>query len=174
MLKEQVAAELDRRPFIPLCIFPKNGKRYDIPFRQVAHLVGYGVLILIGLKEGTHQAKSYDRFCFEDIDRIVLRPRRDFHDWKTDLVSILLALGGLLGFAWFGFWLFVFVWTFGNADRPPDIEGHPTLWDVRWEFFEYAALALSGLVLLVVAAWIFLRPGRRRGRGFEVITRADQ
>jgi len=70
MLKDDVRLELTREPFIPLRLYLRNGKKFDVPFRDVAHLLGYGVLVFIGLKEGTHQAKGYDRFGFEDIIRI--------------------------------------------------------------------------------------------------------
>jgi hypothetical protein len=70
MLIEEVRQELTREPFIPLRFHLRNGKKFDVPFRDVAHLLGYGVLIFIGLKQGTHQAKSYDRFGFDDIIRI--------------------------------------------------------------------------------------------------------
>lgn len=70
MLKEAVRAELNREPFVPLRIHLQNGKHYDVPFRQVAHMLGYGVLVLIGLKQGSVQAKGYDRFPFDHITRI--------------------------------------------------------------------------------------------------------
>ena len=76
MLKEEVRAELTREPFVPLRLHLKNGAKFDVPFRDVAHMLGYGVLVFIGLKEGTHQAKSYDRFTFESIDRIEHLPQR--------------------------------------------------------------------------------------------------
>jgi hypothetical protein len=70
MLIDEVRQELTREPFIPLRFHLRNGKKLDVPFREVAHLLGYGVLIFIGLKPGTHQARSYDRFGFDDIVRI--------------------------------------------------------------------------------------------------------
>ena len=76
MQKEEVRAELTREPFVPLRLHLKDGKTFDIPFRDVAHVLGYGVLVFIGLKEGTHQAKAYDRFSFENIVRIERRPKR--------------------------------------------------------------------------------------------------
>lgn len=76
MLKSEVKAELQREPFVPLRIHLTDGRHYDVPFREVAHLLGYGVLVFIGLKEGTHQAKSYDRFPFDHITRIEHRPAR--------------------------------------------------------------------------------------------------
>lgn len=76
MLKEDVRAEITREPFVPLRLHLRNGKKFDVPFRDVAHMLGYGVLVFIGLKKGTHQAKSYDRFGFEDIVRIEHRPPR--------------------------------------------------------------------------------------------------
>jgi hypothetical protein len=76
MLKEDVRAEITREPFVPLRLHLRNGKTFDVPFRDVAHMLGCGVLVFIGLKEGTHQAKTYDRFSFEDILRIEHRPPR--------------------------------------------------------------------------------------------------
>jgi len=74
MLKEDVRAELTPEPFVPLRLHLKGGKKFDVPFRDVAHMLGYGVLVFIGLKQGTHQAKGYDRFPFEHIVRIEHRP----------------------------------------------------------------------------------------------------
>jgi len=75
MQKEEVRAELTCEPFVPLRLHLKNGRTFDVPFRDVAHMLGYGVLVFIGLKEGTHQAKSYDRFIFNDIVRIEPLPK---------------------------------------------------------------------------------------------------
>jgi hypothetical protein len=76
MTKEAVKMELAREPFVPLRLHLTNGKTFDVPFREVAHIVAYGVLVLIGLKKGTHQARSYDRFSFEQIARIERRPAK--------------------------------------------------------------------------------------------------
>jgi hypothetical protein len=70
MLKEEVKAILEREPFVPYRIHLASGKRFDVTHRDVARFLGYGVLVFIGLKEGTRQAKGYDRFTFEQIDRI--------------------------------------------------------------------------------------------------------
>jgi hypothetical protein len=74
MLKDDVQAELRREPFVPLRLHLTGGRTFDVPFREVAHLLGYGVLVLVGLKQGTHRAKRYDRFTFEEIERIEQRP----------------------------------------------------------------------------------------------------
>jgi hypothetical protein len=74
MLKEQVRTILTREPFTPFRIHLLNGKHYDIDHREVARFLGYGVLVFIGLKQGTHQAKGYDRFPFDHIVRIEDRP----------------------------------------------------------------------------------------------------
>ena len=74
MHKEDIRVELNRQPFIPLRLHLKNGKMFDVPFREVAHIVFSGLLVLIGLKEGTRSAKGYDRFAFEEIVRIESRP----------------------------------------------------------------------------------------------------
>lgn len=76
MQKEDVREELEREPFVPLRIHLKSGKRYDIPHNRVAHFLGYGVLVFIGLKENSVQAKGYDRFPFEEIERIEQRPAK--------------------------------------------------------------------------------------------------
>ena len=70
MLKEDVHEELAREPFVPLRFHLRGGRKFDVPFRDVAHLLSYGVLVFIGLKEGTHQAEGYDRFAFDEIERI--------------------------------------------------------------------------------------------------------
>ena len=76
MQKDDIRAELNREPFVPLRLHLRNGKTFDIPFRDVAHIVFSGLLVLIGLKEGTRSAKGYDRFAFDDIHRIERRPTR--------------------------------------------------------------------------------------------------
>ncbi len=76
MLKEEIRAELTREPFVPLRLHLSDGRKFDVPFRDVAHIIASGVLVFIGLKEGTHQAKSYDRFGFDHIIRIEHRPAR--------------------------------------------------------------------------------------------------
>jgi len=70
MDKEAIRSELNREPFIPLRLHLKDGRTFDVPFRQVARIVSSGVLVFIGLKEGTHSAKGYDRFAFNNVDRI--------------------------------------------------------------------------------------------------------
>jgi hypothetical protein len=69
-----INAELVRDPFVPLRVYLANGKSFDIPFREVAHLLGESLLILKGLKQGTHQAKGYDVFNVDQILRIETRP----------------------------------------------------------------------------------------------------
>ena len=76
MLKEQVRAELGREPFVPLRLHLRNGATFDILFRDVARILSFGLLVFIGLKPGTRQAQSYDRFAFDDIVRIEQRPAR--------------------------------------------------------------------------------------------------
>ena len=58
MDKEAVRAELIREPFVPLRLHLSNGKTFDIPFRDAAHILSYGVLVFIGMKEGTRSAKG--------------------------------------------------------------------------------------------------------------------
>ena len=70
MLREELQTFLSREPFVPLRLHLVNGKTFDIPFRDVARLLSYALLVFIGLKEGTRQAKSYDRFSFDQIARI--------------------------------------------------------------------------------------------------------
>jgi hypothetical protein len=70
MRKEDVRAALKRDPFEPVRLHLTDGRTYDVPFREVAHMLGYGVLVLIGLKQGTRVAEGYDRFAFDDIEKI--------------------------------------------------------------------------------------------------------
>jgi hypothetical protein len=76
MLKEEIEAELGREPFVPLRLHLRNGKTFDIPFREVGHLLRSSLVVFIGLKEGTHQAKGHTEYVFEDILRIERRPGR--------------------------------------------------------------------------------------------------
>jgi len=70
MSKDEIKAELGRDPFIPLRLHLKNGKRISVPFREVAHVLKHDILVLKGLKQGTHQAKGYLTFDFDDVVRI--------------------------------------------------------------------------------------------------------
>jgi hypothetical protein len=76
MQKEEVQSVIAHEPFEPYRIHLQNGKHYDVLHRDVARYLGYGVLVFIGLKEGTHSAKGYDRFGFDEIVRIEQRPSR--------------------------------------------------------------------------------------------------
>lgn len=70
MRKEDVEAELTREPFVPVRLHLTKGRKYDIAERRAAHMLGYGVLVLIGLKAGSVRAKGYDRFGFDAVERI--------------------------------------------------------------------------------------------------------
>lgn len=70
MLKEDVKAVLEREPFVPYRIYLMDGKKYKVTSREAARYLGYGVLVFIGHKAGTCQSKGYDRFPFDDIQRI--------------------------------------------------------------------------------------------------------
>jgi len=70
MLKDDVKAIMDREPFRPFAFHLVNGKRYKVKTPEAARFLGYAVLFFIGHKEGTRQAKGYDRFTFEQIERI--------------------------------------------------------------------------------------------------------
>jgi hypothetical protein len=77
MLKQDVQDLLSRNPFVPvrLPFVPvrlhlADGRTFDVPFPDVARVLSYGVLVFIGMKEGTRQADSYDRFTFDQITRI--------------------------------------------------------------------------------------------------------
>lgn len=74
MTRDEIYAALSRDPFEPLRLHLTSGKHFDVGFREVARLVRGGVLVLIGLKRGTHQAKSYDVFAFDLIERIERLP----------------------------------------------------------------------------------------------------
>ncbi len=71
---DAVEAELTRIPFTPFRFRLKDGRTFDVAHRDVAHILSYGVLVLVGLKEGTRRADGYDRFPYEAIARIERRP----------------------------------------------------------------------------------------------------
>jgi hypothetical protein len=70
MSKDQIEAELARDPFVPLRLHLRSGKTINIPFREVAHVMGRDMLLLKGANLRTHQAKGYLTFDFEDVIRI--------------------------------------------------------------------------------------------------------
>jgi hypothetical protein len=70
MDKEAIRNQIMREPFIPFRLYLANGRTFDVPFRQVARIVSSGLLVFIGLKVGTHSAEGYDRFAFEQIEKI--------------------------------------------------------------------------------------------------------
>lgn len=76
MNRPELQQLLSRQPFVPFRIHLKNGKVFDVPFAEVAQALSHQVLILIGLKQGTRQAKSYESFPYDYIDRIEERPTR--------------------------------------------------------------------------------------------------
>jgi len=77
MTKDQIQSELKKVPFVPLRLHLNNGKAFDIPFPEVAQVLGNDqLLVLIGLKQGTHQARSFDTFTFANVARIGPRPTR--------------------------------------------------------------------------------------------------
>jgi hypothetical protein len=76
MTKQQVRAEFSREPFVPLRIHLNDGRRFEIPFREMTWLLGYDVLVFKGMKQGSRRAKSYTTFPYERIVRIEQRPGR--------------------------------------------------------------------------------------------------
>ncbi len=72
--KQGMMKLLAREPFVPFRVHLENGKRYDVPFREVGHVLSFGFLVFIGMKQGTRSAKGYDRFPFEKIIRIEENP----------------------------------------------------------------------------------------------------
>ena len=76
MDKEEIRTELNRDPFIPLQMRMTNGRKVEIPFRDVARMIFSGVLVFKGLKEGSHQVKGFDVFPYEDILDFEKRPNK--------------------------------------------------------------------------------------------------
>lgn len=76
MLKKQIKAKLARDPFVPVRLYLDDGRKFDVPFREVAHVLSIGLLVFIGMKQGSIRADTYDRFPFEKIVRVEDRPMR--------------------------------------------------------------------------------------------------
>jgi hypothetical protein len=70
MSKDQIKAELARDPFVPLRLHLRNGKKLQVPVREAAHVMKHDMLVVIGAKPQTHQAKGYLTFDFDDVVRI--------------------------------------------------------------------------------------------------------
>ncbi|HET6249198.1 MAG TPA: hypothetical protein VFE47_16000 [Tepidisphaeraceae bacterium] len=83
MLKEEIRAELDREPFVPLRVYLDSGQHYDIPIRRAAHILSVGLLVFIGMTEGGIRADGYDRFPFERVARIEHRRFNRRHPKKA-------------------------------------------------------------------------------------------
>jgi hypothetical protein len=70
MDKEDVRGELTRVPFIPFQLHLTDGRNFDIHDSKVAHIMAYGLLVMIGADVKARTAKGYDHFPFDRISRI--------------------------------------------------------------------------------------------------------
>jgi hypothetical protein len=77
MLKEDVRSELMREPFVPLRLYLKDGRRFDVPIREAARFNPVGLVVLIGVKPGSCDIKGFDRFPLDYIERIEQRPHKE-------------------------------------------------------------------------------------------------
>lgn len=76
MTKSEIKLILKRDPFVPIRMHVSKGRVFDVTHSRVAHVLDDSVLIFVGLKEGSVQAKSYDRFGFDAVERIEPLPKR--------------------------------------------------------------------------------------------------
>jgi hypothetical protein len=76
MRKEEVIPEFKREPFVPLRLHIEDHKSVNIPFRDAAWLIGGGVLVFKGKKEGSVMATGYEVFDFNRIVRIEKLPSK--------------------------------------------------------------------------------------------------
>jgi hypothetical protein len=70
MEKEAVRRELTRDPFIPIRLHLTDGRTFDVPVPGVAHMMAYGLLVMIGADVKARTAEGYDQFPFDRISRI--------------------------------------------------------------------------------------------------------
>src|SRR2546423_3625648 len=70
MLKEEVREVLSRKPFNPVRLVLKDSRTFDVELPDAARLTAHGVLVFIGMKEGTRQAQRHAEFGFDSIARI--------------------------------------------------------------------------------------------------------
>jgi hypothetical protein len=76
MTREELDALLAREPFVPFRMYVRPGKVFEVPFADVVRTQSRQAIVFIGMKQGTRQAKSFDSFPFDYIERIEERPSR--------------------------------------------------------------------------------------------------
>jgi hypothetical protein len=76
MKRDEFLQLWNRDPFVPFRMYVKPGKVFNVPFPEVARPMRDQVVVFIGMKQGTRQAKSFDSFPFDYIERIEERPSR--------------------------------------------------------------------------------------------------
>lgn len=74
MTSEDVRAELEKEPFVPLRLHLVSGKVIDVPFAGAAWLLQNAVLVFRKAKPGSVKADGYDVLAFRNIERIEQRP----------------------------------------------------------------------------------------------------
>jgi len=76
MDKEAVRSELTREPFIPFRLHLTDGRTFDVRDPKIAHIMAYGLLIMIGADVKARTAKGYDQFPFDRISRVEPLPQK--------------------------------------------------------------------------------------------------
>lgn len=70
MTRDELQQRLTGNPFVPFRMYVRPGKVFDVPFADVARILSHQLLVFVGMKQGTRQARSFDSFPFDHIERI--------------------------------------------------------------------------------------------------------
>jgi hypothetical protein len=74
MDRNTVEAAVSRLPFVPFRVHAADGRQVDVLFPEMARVLSAGLLIFIGMKEGSRLAQSFVDLAYSNIDRIEDRP----------------------------------------------------------------------------------------------------
>jgi hypothetical protein len=76
MDRETIRAAVTREPFIPFRVHASDGRKFDVAFRDMVRALSAGLVVFIGMKEGSRQAQSFTELAYTNIDRIEDRPSK--------------------------------------------------------------------------------------------------
>jgi hypothetical protein len=73
MTSQDIKAELEKDPFVPLRLHLVSGKTIDVPFPSAAWVLQISVLVFQNVQQGSQSASGYDVVALRNIERIEQR-----------------------------------------------------------------------------------------------------
>ncbi|HEY2586401.1 MAG TPA: hypothetical protein VGI81_11610 [Tepidisphaeraceae bacterium] len=72
MNREELEAQMQRQPFVPLRLHLRDHRKFDVPFNHVIVFRSRDFILFKGVKkEGSRVAKGYEVIPYDQIDRIL-------------------------------------------------------------------------------------------------------